>query len=73
MPEKKYRGVIWNRELQKWCSTVRQGGKTYNCGMHEEQKDAVKARDTAILKHGLNSPLQILKPLNKKDDKIERT
>lgn len=63
---KDYTGVKWVSSLQRWQSTVRHNKKSYNCGLHVEQKDAVIARDTCILKNGLNVPTQILKPLNKK-------
>lgn len=66
MAEKHYTGVQWDAILQRWKSMVRHGGRTFNCGMHVEQKDAVKARDTCILNNGLNVKLQILKPLKKK-------
>lgn len=62
MPEKNYRGVKWNTVTQRWHSTVRHNGKSYNCGAHIEQRDAVKARDRTILTNGLNVPLQVLKP-----------
>ena len=65
MAEKSYRGVSWNRLFNKWVSMVRQNGVTYNCGMHVEQKDAVKARDMAIIRNGLKVPLQVLKPAKK--------
>lgn len=69
---KDYRGVKWMPSLQKWQSTVRHGGRSFNCGLHSEQKLAVIARDTCILNNGLKVELQILKPL-KKNDTSNRT
>lgn len=63
---KEYRGVKWVSKYNKWQSSVRYDGVTYPCGMHDEQMDAVKARDTKIIQHGLKVPLQILTPVNKK-------
>lgn len=57
----KYIGVGWNRELQKWRSSVSQSGVKYDCGYHESERDAAKSRDRKILALGLNKPLQILK------------
>jgi len=65
MPEQNYKGVTWNRELQKWKSNVRKDGVDYNCGVYDSQILAVKARDLCILKNGLNIPLQYLKPVKK--------
>lgn len=59
----KYSGVGWNREQQKWRSSVSQSGIKYDCGYHENERDAAKARDRKILALGLNKPLQILKPV----------
>lgn len=66
MAEKTYRGVQWDTKIQQWRSMVRHNGKTFNCGLHNDQKLAVIARDTCILNNGLNVALQILKPLKKK-------
>lgn len=57
-----YTGVGWNRELQKWRSSVSEKGVKYDCGYYENERDAAKARDRKILALGLNKPLQILKP-----------
>ncbi len=52
-------------EYNKWQATLRHKGVHYNLGLHVEQKDAAKARDTCIIKNGLNVELQVLTPLNK--------
>jgi hypothetical protein len=62
---KNYKGVRWVTETQRWLSTIRENGVSYNCGSHVEQRDAVKARDKAIATHGLKAKLQILKPVEK--------
>lgn len=59
-----YTGVNWNRELQKWKSSVTENGVKYDCGFHEDERSAAKARDRKILALNLNKPLQILKPVN---------
>lgn len=65
MAEKNYTGVQWDTKIKQWRSMLRHGGKVYNCGLHNDQKPAVIARDTCILNNGLNVKLQILKPLKK--------
>ncbi len=60
---KDYRGVKWVEKHQRWQSSVRHQGVHYPCGMHLEQKDAVKARDKVIIQKGLKVKLQILKPI----------
>ena len=57
----KYTGVRWNREANKWISTVRDKGITYLCGCFDDDREAAKARDSKIISLGLNKPLQILK------------
>jgi len=58
-----YTGVGWNREQQKWRSSVSSGGIKYDCGYHNTERDAAKARDRKILALGLSKPLQILRPV----------
>lgn len=57
----KYTGVRWNREANKWISTVLDKGVTYLCGCFDDDRDAAKARDIKIVSLKLNKPLQILK------------
>lgn len=58
-----YKGVHWNRKQQRWISTIKAKGITYNCGSHFEQVDAVKARDRCIINNGLGvEKLQVIKP-----------
>lgn len=58
-----YKGVSWNRQKQRWVSTVSEKGVLYNCGFYLDQKEAVLARDMCVINNGLsNSKLQILKP-----------
>lgn len=56
-----YTGVGWNREQQKWRSSVSEKGVKYDCGYFETEREAAKARDRKILALGLDKPLQILK------------
>jgi len=56
-----YVGVRWNREANKWISTVRDKGVTYLCGCFDDDREAAKARDIKIVSLKLNKPLQILK------------
>lgn len=56
---KNFVGVSWNKQKQRWVYKV----SIYDCGYYTDQIEAVKARDLAIIKHGLSySKLQILKP-----------
>lgn len=58
-----YKGVSWNTKMQRWVSSVRCNGVTYNCGSHLEQLAAVKARDMCIIHNGLGiEKLQVIKP-----------
>lgn len=59
----KYTGVGWNRENQKWKSSVSEKNIKYDCGYYDNERDAAKARDRKILALGLKKPLQILKPV----------
>jgi len=56
---KKYTGVSFNRQKQRWVSKI----GIFDCGYFVEQIDAVKARDLCIIKNGLDyKKLQIIKP-----------
>ena len=65
MAEKNYIGVRWVSEIQKWKSSIRHKGITYNCGNYTSQKEAIIARDTKIIQHGLDIKIQYLKPIKK--------
>lgn len=55
---KNFVGVSFNRQKQKWVSKI----NNIDCGYYDNQIDAVRARDLAIIKQGLPlSKLQILK------------
>lgn len=62
---KDFRGIKWVEKHKKWQSSLRHNGVHYPCGMYVNQMDAVKARDTKIIQHGLKVKLQILSPVNK--------
>lgn len=64
-----YIGIQWVEKHQKWQSSVRHNGTTYSCGMHVDQKEAVKARDKKIIEKGLPTKLQYFKPLAKSKTK----
>lgn len=64
MPEKNYSGVSWSRKEQCWKSKVKINGIIVLVGVFADQKQAVIARDTKIIQHGLKLKLQILKPKN---------
>ena len=66
---KDYIGVRWIEEHQKWNASIRCDGVTYPCGMHVDQKEAVKARDKMIITKGLSTKLQYFKPLDKSKTK----
>ncbi|MHC0441596.1 hypothetical protein [Flavobacterium sp. 3-210] len=57
-----YTGVGWHKETQKWRSSVTEKNIRYECGYHDTDREAAKARDLKILALGLKKPLQILKP-----------
>jgi len=63
---KEYTGVRWVEEHKRWQSSVRHDGTVYQCGMHVDQKEAVKARDKKIIEKGLPTKLQYFKPLKVK-------
>lgn len=60
---KSYTGVSWNSATSQYESTVTSKGKKYRCGFFFTEKEAVIARDKAIIKHGLKVKLQVLKPV----------
>ncbi len=53
----------WSRKEQSWKSFIMLNGKKHLCGIFPDQIDAIKARDKAILKYGLPTKLQIIKPI----------
>lgn len=60
---KEYTGVHWNTKEQCWKAFITLSRKRHLCGIFVNQIDAVKSRDKAILKFGLPTKLQILKPV----------
>ena len=62
---KEYIGVHYNKSLNKYYSKITFNKTTYHCGFHDTAVLAAKARDIAIIKHGIPRKLQILKPLKK--------
>jgi hypothetical protein len=50
-------GVSYNNRDKRWKAQVTVDGKKIYIGCFEEEKDAVKARDDAVIKYGLNSRL----------------
>ena len=63
---KDYTGVKWVEEHKRWQASVRHNGVTYQCGMHVDQKEALKLRDKKIIEKGLPTKLQYFKPLKVK-------
>lgn len=58
-----YIGVLWDKRARKWKATVTHNKIRYECGYHEDDREAAKLRDMKILNLGLDkSKLQILKP-----------
>lgn len=55
-----YKGVNLNKRSGKWESSVTIDGTRHECGGHETERDAVKARDKLILTKGFNVPTQVL-------------
>lgn len=60
---KGYTGVEWSRKEQCFKAYVTINKKKTLVGIFVEEVDAAKARDRAILKHNLNVPLQVLRPI----------
>lgn len=60
-----YIGVNWKTSCQKWLSSVTDKGTKYECGYHDSERDAAKARDRKILALNIKKPLQVLKPVSK--------
>jgi hypothetical protein len=50
-------GVCYDKSSKKWKAQIMINGKRTNLGRFKEEKDAVKARDDAVIKHGLNNRL----------------
>lgn len=42
-----YKGVHWNKQMQKWQARITLRGKRYNLGFYENIHDAAKARELA--------------------------
>jgi hypothetical protein len=63
-PRKKgYTGVSYDRTRQKWRVKFTYKGITYLDTTTETEREGVKMRDLAIIKHNLKLPLQILTKL----------
>lgn len=45
----KYRGVHWDRERDKWMTTIRMNGKTISLGRFDSEEDAAMAFDRAAM------------------------
>jgi hypothetical protein len=56
-----YKGVNWDRKSQKWTASVTNKGIRYECGYHDEERNAAVARDKKIIALGLSVKLQVLK------------
>lgn len=61
--QSKYKGVNWNVQRNKWRSSVTVKGKKIECGFHDTELEAVKARDKKIIALKLNVELQKFKRL----------
>ena len=61
----KYRGVSWHQRSQKWYSSITVKGTVYNCGYHDDEREAAKSRDRKIIALNLNRPLQVLKKVDR--------
>jgi hypothetical protein len=65
MKSSKYVGVKWRKYNQKWVSEFIVKGVKYNCGAHDTELEAVKARDLKIIKLGFNIKLQVFSKIDK--------
>lgn len=63
-----YSGVSYNRFTKKYTATVTRNKVKYNCGSHDTEIEAAKARDRKIIEKGLKVKLQVLKPAKSTKD-----
>ena len=54
-----YVGITWNNPTNKWCATVGVDGEKIRIGSYSNKEDAVKARDTYIIRNDLTHKLSI--------------
>lgn len=55
----KYRGVLYSKTHNKWVARVTLDGKNYCSSTHHTEKEALEARNAAILRYGLPHPIQV--------------
>lgn len=48
----KYRGVSWQKKMQKWAAQVTKCGKNTHIGLFDVEEDAAKAWDSAAIENG---------------------
>ena len=47
----KYKGVVWNKQQNKWRVTIVNNKKSFHLGFFEDEKEAAKAFNEAALKY----------------------
>jgi hypothetical protein len=48
----KYRGVVWDAEVQKWRAQLNDGGRYTLVGHYIAQDEAARAYDLAVIQNG---------------------
>ena len=48
-----YRGVCWNKNVNKWQTSCRFNGKKKHLGLFDDERDAGRAYNEFIIKHNL--------------------
>lgn len=63
-----YKNISWSQKRRRWVAAITHKKVRYECGMFENEIDAVKAVDRRIIALWLpKSKLQIFKPIKSED------
>jgi hypothetical protein len=47
----RFKGVTWNRGLQKWQAQIKVDGRSRHLGLHADEREAARAYDAAARRH----------------------
>ena len=63
-----YKNISWSQKKRRWIGAITHNKVRFECGMFENELDAVKAVDRKIIALGLpTSKLQIFKPIKNEE------